>query len=787
MKESGDARIAEWLEPHVFGHRALILGLFALVTVVLGWIAVTGLRLDTNFIKQLPREHEYIQTYLDHKVEFGGANRLLIALVARDGNMFTPEFFEALKIATDEVFFIDGVDRSRVQSLWTPNTRYTEVVEGGIEAGDVIPSDFRPDAEGLARVKENILKAGIVGRLVANDFSGAIVSAQLLDADAETGAPVDYIEISHALEQKVRDRIEGANLQVAVVVPVSVHMIGFAKVVGDVADGALSVITFAIVTIGLTLLFVWVYIQSLRIALVPVISSLVAMVWMLGLLVILGYGVDPLGILVPFIIFAIGTSHGVQKISAVSDSAMSGCDCNEAARRTFRLLFLPAIVALLANLVGFITILLIPVQVIQEMAVTASLGIGVIILTDLILLPVLVSCVPITDRFRERVARRQRSLQSIWNRLAKITNRGPAAVIIGIAVVLGILGFIKGMETPIGDTQAGVPELRADSRYNRDSNLISQRFSIGTDIINVIVETKADGCIDFRIIDAIDRFAWHMANVEGVRDVMSLAGVSKVVSAGWSEGSLKWRNLPRDERQLVQAQNYIETSTGLLNRDCSVMPVMLFLSDHRAETIERVVAAVKEYRTREPTEGVTYRLATGNVGVMAAQNEEVKAKEFVILGWVFAAVTIMCLVNFRSVIGTIMVIVPLLLVSILVYAVMAFVGIGLKVNTLPMVALGAGIGVDYGIYLFSRMQEFLRRGESVQQAYLGALRVTGAAIFFTGVTLAIGVATWVFSPLKFQADVGMMLTFMFLVNMLGAMLLLPALGAWLLRGKQSAS
>ena len=786
MNESGDERIAARLERHVFGHRTLILGIFAAVTAVLGWIAITGLRLDTNFIKQLPLRHEYIQTYLDHKAEFGGANRLLIAVMARDGNMFTPQFFEALKIATDEVFFIDGVDRSRVQSLWTPNTRYTEVVEGGIEAGDVIPSDFKPDAEGLKRVKENILKAGIVGRLVANDFSGALVSAQLLDADAETGAPVDYIAISHELEQKVRDRIEGGKIDVSVTLPISVHMIGFAKVVGDVADGALSVITFAIVTVALTLLFVWVYIQSLRIALVPVISSLVAMVWMLGLLVILGYGVDPLGILVPFIIFAIGTSHGVQKISAVSDAAMSGCDCNDAARRTFRLLFLPAIVALLANLVAFITILLIPVQVIREMAVTASLGIGVIILTDLILLPVLVSYVPITDKFRARVARRQRSLQSVWSGLARITHRGPAAVIIGIAVLLGVLGFIKGMETPIGDTQAGVPELRADSRYNQDSNLISQRFSIGTDIINVIVETKADGCIDFRIIDAIDRFAWRMANVEGVRDVMSLAGVSKVVSAGWSEGSLKWRSLPRDERQLVQAQNYIETSTGLLNRDCSVMPVMLFLSDHRAETIERVVAAVKEYRTKEPTGGVTYRLATGNVGVMAAQNEEVKAKEFVILGWVFAAVTIMCLVNFRSVIGTVMVILPLLLVSILVYAVMAFVGIGLKVNTLPMVALGAGIGVDYGIYLFSRMQEFLNRGESVQQAYLGALRVTGAAIFFTGITLAIGVGTWVFSPLKFQADVGMMLTFMFLVNMLGAMLLLPALGAWLLRKKAPA-
>ncbi len=780
MKAPGDAKVAAWLEPRVFGHRKLILAFFAVVTAALGWIAATGLRLDTNFNKQLPLSHEYIRTYLDHKEEFGGANRLLIAVMARDGNMFTPEFFEALKVATDEVFFIKGVDRSRVQSLWTPNTRYTEVVEGGIEAGDVIPSNFTPDAEGLARVRENILKAGIVGRLVANDFSGAMVSAQLLDADPETGKPVDYIAISRELEQKVRARIEGSKVAVAIAAPVSVHMIGFAKVVGDVAAGALSVVTFAIVTVALTLLFVWIYIQSFRIALVPVVASLVAMVWMLGLLVLLGYGVDPLGILVPFIIFAIGTSHGVQKISAVRDAAMSGADSNEAARRTFRLLFLPAIVALLANLVGFITILLIPVQVIREMAVTASLGIGVIILTDLVLLPVLVSYVPISGRFRERVERRQDVMQKFWERLARITHRGPAAAIIVVAVILGIFGVIEGRKTPIGDTQAGVPELRADSRYNLDSSLISSKFSIGTDILNVIVETKPDGCIQFAVIDAIDRFAWHMANVEGVRDVMSLAGVSKVVSAGWSEGSLKWRNLPRDERQLVQAQNYIETSTGLLNKDCSVMPVVLYLADHRAETIERVVAAVKDYREAHATPDVKYRLATGNVGVMAAQNEEVKAKEFVILGWVFAAVTIMCLVNFRSVIGTIMVIVPLALVSILVYAVMAFVGIGLKVNTLPMVALGAGIGVDYGIYLFSRMQEHLQRGHNVHYAYLAALHVTGAAIFFTGVTLAIGVATWVFSPLKFQADVGLMLTFMFVVNMLGAMLLLPALGAWLL-------
>ncbi|HEV7714774.1 MAG TPA: MMPL family transporter, partial [Steroidobacteraceae bacterium] len=262
---------------------------------------------------------------------------------------------------------------------------------------------------------------------------------------------------------------------------------------------------------------------------------------------------------------------------------------------------------------------------------------------------------------------------------------------------------------------------------------------------------------------------------------------AKIAIAGWNEGSLKWRNIPREPNQLTQSTRYIETSTGLLNADCNVIPVMLFLRDHKAATIERVVAAVKAWRTLNTFPNATFNLATGNVGVMAATNEEVEAKEYPILGWVFAAVILMCLLTFRSLLGTVLVFVPLALVSILVYAVMAIVGIGLKVNTLPMVALGAGIGVDYGIYLWSRMSQYLRDGDDVRHAFEKTMRVTGASIIFTGITLAIGVVTWVFSPLQFQADIGIMLTFMFFVNMLGAIILLPALAAWLVKPEKGAA
>ena len=767
------------LERLIFGRRKLLLALFALGTLVLGTVALQGLRIDTSFTKTLPVRHEYMRTYLDPKVvEFQGANRVLVALIARDGNMFTPEFFAALRQATDAIIVMDGIDRTRVQSIFTPNVRYLEVVEDGIEAGNVMPEDFTPTAANFARVRDNIRKAGIIGRLVANDFSGALVSAIVLDQDAQ-GRPVDPIAVAHALEREVRTPLEGHGIDV--------RMIGFAKVVGDIADGAASVVMFAGITLVLTLLAVRLYCQSWRIACVPVLCSVVAVIWQLGSLVVLRYGIDPIGLLVPFLIFAIGVSHGVQKISAAADAALAGLDSEAAARRVFRQLLMPAVVALLADLVGFVTILLIPVQVIREMAITASIGVAIVILTDLVLLPVLVSYVHFDPGYRGRVERRQRQLAALWHHLSALTARGPALAIIVIAALLGVAGWWKGRETPIGDTQAGVPELRANSRYNRDNDLITTRFSIGVDVLTAIVESQQPLCVSHDLMTGVDRFAWHMRNVPGVQDVITLPFIAKVAIAGWNEGSLKWRSIPREQTQLTQSTRYIETSTGLLNENCDVIPVMMFLADHRAATIARAVAAVKEWRARNPLPGAQVRLAAGNVGVMAATNETVKAKELLILAGVFGAVIIMCLLTFRSGLGTLLVVVPLALVSVLVYAVMALVGIGLKVSTLPMVALGAGIGVDYGIYLFSRMQEFLHRGLAVREAYERTLRVTGASIIFTGITLAIGVATWVFSPLKFQADIGIMLTFMFLVNMLAAIILLPALAAWLIRPRGAAA
>ena len=327
-----------------------------------------------------------------------------------------------------------------------------------------------------------------------------------------------------------------------------------------------------------------------------------------------------------------------------------------------------------------------------------------------------------------------------------------------------------------------MPELRQNSRYNKDTAAITSRFSIGVDVITVIAETVPNGVIDHDVMALVDRFSWHMRNVDGVQSTLALTDLAKTISAGWNEGSLKWRIIPRNQQMLAQSVSPVETSSGLLNNDGSVIPVMIYLKDHKAETIKRVVGAVKAFRAANTTGRVSFQLATGNIGVMAATNEVVESAQFPMVAWLYIAIVALCLISFRSWRATVCVVLPLVIVSDLAYALMVYLQIGLKTSTLPVVALGVGIGVDYGIYLCSALLEKIREGKSLEDALCESFATMGTSVVFTGFALSIGVGTWAFSAIKFQADMGVLLAFMFLFNMLGAMLLMPALARWLFRG-----
>lgn len=751
------------LESFLFRQRAFVIGVFIIITVCLGYQA-SLLKMDAAFVKNIPLEHPYMQTYLKHQQQFGGANSIMVAVEDTGGNIFNPTFFDTLKNVHDQLFFIPGVDRAQVKSLFSPSTRFTEVVEEGFAGGPVIPADFSMTPEGLAVVRSNIEKAGIVGRLIAQDYSAAMVKAQLMDFDPQTGEPLDTLAFAAQLEQQLRAQFENEGIKI--------HIIGFAKMAGDVAQGAKGVVLFFLLAIFITAIMVYLFSRSLLLTLMPLVCSLVAVCWQLGLLTLVGFGLDPMSILIPFLVFAIGVSHSVQMINGVKRQVLAGQSTKAAAASAFRSLLIPGGIALLSDTVGFLTLLTIDIGIIRELAISASLGVAVIILTNLILLPLLISYTQIKVKATSHDA-----MAPIWRRLSRFATPKYAVVILSITALLYIFGAKQASQMKIGDLNAGASALHQDARYNQDTFFITDHFSITTDVMTVIVEAFPEACTYHETLSQVDEFEWLLRNTEGVGSTASLGSVAKRVNTGFNEGNPKWHILPRTTASLVQAVGRVPTTSGLLNRDCSVMPIYVFLTDHKADTIERVLVKVKQLAAKMNTDKLQFTLASGPVGVMAATNEAVAAAQLPMMIYVYGAVFILCLLSFRSFKATLAVIIPLYVVSTLAQALMTYLGIGLAVSTLPVIALGVGIGVDYGIYILSTMAVRLRLGMPVQEAYYQALVERGSAVIFTGLTLAVGVSTWFFSALKFQMDMGILLTFMFLVNMLGAIIILPALAA----------
>lgn len=751
-----------------------------LMTVALGLSALRT-HLDAGFNKLIPHKHAYMEAFLKHGSTFSGANRILVSVHWKgDSDIYNASFLKTLREVTDEVFFTPGVNRGQVYSLFTPNVRYVEITEEGFTGEVVIPAQFTADAAGLARVRSNVAKSGQVGQLVANDLKSAMVRADLLDIDPQTGAKLDYAQVAQRLEA-IRSKFSGPN--------VDIQIVGFAKVMGDVMDGLFTVIGFFAVAFAVTALLLWLYSRSIKLTLLALVVALLPVVWLLGVLPLIGYGIDPMSILVPFLIFSIGVSHAVQMTNAWKLDVMMGLSSEVAAENAIRKLAVPGIVALLTNALGFMVIMLIDIPIVHELGVTACLGVLLMIITNKVMLPVILSYVRL-----EGLAMTRKDgvtpLHKHWWAVSSFATPRPALLAMALACLFLVGGTYYSRFLQTGDIGAGAAELHADSRYNRDNAQIVRNYSIGMDVLSVYLETEnmEEACLNWSVMNAVERFDLAMRGVDGVHSVSTVAGVAKLAASGNNEGNPRWAALQRTEAALRTGAKAANPELGLNNDGCKTIHMMLFLKDHEGATLKHVVREVQKFIDADKTPNVRFRLAGGNAGVAAATNEAVEQAEITMLLAIFGAIALLCWLTFRSWRAVLCIIVPLTLVSILCNAVMALLGIGLKVATLPVIALGVGVGVDYGIYLFERLQhEIEHEGAALREAFYQAMRQRGTAAVFTAVTMSIGVGTWAFSALKFQADMGVLLAFMFLVNVLGAIFLLPAMAYWLGVGRPSSA
>ena len=868
------------IENLFFKNRMSILSGFVVLTIVMGFFA-SQLRLDAGFYKTLPGNHSFIKTFYQYEDALFGSNNLIIAVRNTEGDIFEKDFLSKLLEVSEAVRYLPGANQASLTSLWTPNVRVLRVTEEGYEATAVIPGNIIPedlnDSE-IQKIKERILTGGHVGKIVSNDFTSALIKIELTEFDPRTGEPLDYLSLGKLLDTEIRNTFEDEKYKI--------HIIGFAKMISDIASQAGNVFVFFLLAFGLTVLAVYYYSKSWTLTFLPLICSLTSLIWQFGMLEILGFGLDPLAILVPFLVFAIGVSHGIQQVNQITKEVIEGQTAIYAARASFSRLLVPGTMALVTDLVGFGTLVFLPIGMIQELGITASIGVAMKIVTNLVMLPLAASYAKYNSSF---IARAERAIQGRRNAMqlfGKMAEPKIAVITLAISSVLFVYATILASDRHIGDLHAGAPELRPDAIYNKDMKDITSRFNITSDVLIVIMEVPELACRMYDVMSVQDNFHWYMENVDGVTEVISLSGVARQAASGYAEGNPKWNYVPRHDRALGFVTSIADPSTGLLNEDCTILPVYIFTEDHKATTIEHVITAAQNYQseyqkldqaisfktvftpptgenpypevlttygsgiekgeegineiktfteeewinfgyqnnfntrslvsgrlstlfkdeqlssydTKEmkdinsardaindyfktntydalvtPYDDTNFRLASGTVGIMHATNEVIETSELPMMLLVYAVIIFLVFITYRDWRATVCCTVPLTFATMLGYAFMDVMEIGLKISTLPVMVLAVGIGVDYAFYIYNRLQTYLKEGLDITEAFQNTFANTGAAVIFTALTLAIGVSTWSFSALKFQADMGMLLTFMFIVNMLCAMTTLPAL------------
>jgi hypothetical protein len=766
-----DCRSGHLLERLIFNNRLLLLATCLVVTLFLGYKGF-ALEINASFEKMMPLSHPFVQNYRAHAASLGGlGNSVRIVVENQNGDIYDPAYLDTLRKINDQVFLIPGVDRSFMKSLWMSVVRWTEITEQGYKGGPVMPDTYDGSKASIDALRFNVMRSGIIGSLVANDQRSSTIFVPLVEMDAATGKALDYRTFRNELN-KIR-AFEKAGVRI--------HIIGFAELVGDLINGMLQVFTYFAVAAAIAGAIILVYTRCLRSTGLVVLCSLVAVLWQLGLMKLLGFVLDPYSVLVPFLIFAIGVSHGAQKMNGIMQDIGRGTHRYVAARYTFRRLFLAGLTALLADAVGFLVLSVIDIPVIHGLALSASIGVAVLIFTNLILLPVLLSYAGVSPTSAARSLKSVEGAHPAVGWLVRFTGRRRAIGVLAATGVLTVMGLVVAGGLKIGDLDPGAPELRPDSQYNRDNAYITSHYQLSSDQLAVIVSTPQGGLINFETMLEMDRLEQVLRELPGVQTTVAASSLARAYTAAGFEGSDKWITINRDPFVISDALNYVfDSNPEMLNEARSVSPVIAYLADHKAETLERAVKAVEQFAAEHNTKDRQFLLAAGNAGIEAATNMAVSHANRTMLLYVYSAVIVLCFITFRSWRAVVVAVLPLIVTSVLCEALMVVLGIGVKVATLPVTALGVGIGVDYSLYLLTVQLFQQRQGLSVHEAYSKAVVFTGKVVALIGITLAAAVITWVWSPIKFQADMGMLLAFMFVWNMLGALILMPALASFLL-------
>ncbi|PKO88272.1 MAG: RND transporter [Betaproteobacteria bacterium HGW-Betaproteobacteria-12] len=746
--------------------RSLVVTAIVLLTAVMGYLA-SQIEVRTVFSDLLPQNHPYVEVNQRFKQTFGGSNMVSIMLETEQGDIFTPSVLGKVQKLTVGLQKVEGVDTYQIVSLASKKLKEVRASTEGVESRPLMWPNLPRDAAEMAVLREAVLNNPLVyGPYVSADLKATLITVDFNDGD------VDYTKAF----QQIMELVEAAGGD-----GVKARVVGEPVLYGWVnhyLGETLQIFLFAVASLVLLLLLIT---RTWHGTLLPLLAGVVSAIWALGAARLMGFHLDPLVVVVAFLITAQAISNSVQLVSRFDDELGHGGSSPEAAARaSARNLFKPSTLAVVADAGCVLVVALTPIPLLQKISFIGTVWVLTIFVSALVLTPVMLSWCK-SGKGHIHPINLSPVLDGILGLCASIvTTRWRYGVLAGAAVAF-VVSAMYAFNLKVGDANPGSPILWPESTYNRDAAEINRQFQ-GSDRMFVVVAGKDSGALrEPAVLDSMNRFQKYMEAQPEVGGTISLADILPQVKRVLREGNPMYQELglSSNENSELTYMFVSGSDPGDMDRyadaDAKYGAVTLFFRDHQGETIRTAIARVRDYVANHPVEQAEYLLAGGLVGVLAAVNEVILAGQIEAIALALLVLVVCCTVTYRSTVAGVFFMIPVVLSNALTFAYMAWQGIGMNINTLPVVALGIGLGVDYTFYIVDGIREELHHHANVERAIVHSLRTAGKGVLITALTLITSVVLWYFSSLRLQADMGILIGLWLFVSAFSALFIMPAL------------
>ena len=749
------------------------------ITAVFGY-GITKMAFYTQFMDLFPANHPYVKIHKKYMEYFGGANVATLVLEVKEGDIYNKDTLEKMIRIQEMVERINGVNPFQSFSLASPRVQKSSAIAGGIAMERVMKEVPTNNAD-MFNLKARVFSSEAYGNWVSTDLKALRLQASFLEGTVK----IDYTDLFKEF-MKIRKAEEDANH--------SIHLAGVPILYGWVYSYIPEMTMLFGVSILILVLLLFFFTGRQPAWWQPLLSAALSAIWGLGMSGFLGYQFDPLIIVVPFLLTSRAMSHGVQWLNRFGHEFRRLGDAKEAAHVTGVHLFNPCIIGVVTDACGVLIVALIPIPILQHLSILGFFWGMSVIFTVAIFNPVFVSFLPLkADSLKENP--HWTFLTNMMQGAARfsITKNGKIFInLFGLVVLAaGIWGFSR---VPIGDANPGDPVLWPDSDYNQSVSKINKRF-LGMENMYVLVRRNpmsAGYVLSVDTVKAMDNLGNYMVSRGDVASSISVAGVFSNMNSLVRGSDPKFDLIPNSDDEISGLQYVANVNSALGDMDKYYDPQMsaaclrFFLRDHKGSTLKHVMTDIKEWAARpenivmgqdtggQPLQHVFFEPAGGLGGILAAAIELIeKANDALVAGILFFTF-ICCAVVYRSLFAGFIFTISLILANFVSFAYMAWKEIGLNINTVPVVSLGVGLGVDYGLYIVSQIQELIEAGASWEKAIIDGVASTGRAVFYQAVMMSSSVFFWAFSPLRFQAEMGFLLGILMMVNMIVGVMLLPS-------------